>query len=450
MTMRQRSTWAKQGDAPQKAAQPRSAATQRTADIYTMNQEHPQPSAIEYENGDPDSWAETPVPGDKMTVKDEYDGDHVKRNELNFGEFRDDTWKHKDSDKWHGPGKYDNAKVSAERKAQAAERVARAILRTANDELIESTTLSLMSMPATALVATLKDMDKASPESLPKEAKFKRALACAKLAARTLGDAANEKHVGVLGSIYMGLDDPTLKAILKTIAAARVAQQQEEEQEKSGRTSQEQQEEQEEQGAHTSQQEQEEEQQDQTAQQQQEQQSQQQQMISQQEQAQQEQAQQQEMISQQEEQAHGLCPEDALLLDQMLKAEQGGGMAPPPGDELQALFPAAPAGGAAPMMAATASPLPDISFDEDEAMSEAVSTAAIAGSDLDNLFSDNEEVMAQREIMAAHREQLAREGGYSQAGRTASTKGAKKLGAVQASRTTTVDASLESLWDRPQ
>jgi hypothetical protein len=73
--MRKRSTWT-QTAAPTPGRQ---ATTERRADIYTMNQEHPQPSPVDYENGNPDSWAETPVPGDKMSVNAEYEGDHEIR-----------------------------------------------------------------------------------------------------------------------------------------------------------------------------------------------------------------------------------------------------------------------------------------------------------------------------------------------------------------------------------
>lgn len=407
MTMRQRSTWSKPGETS------RQAATSRTADIYTMNQEHPQPSAVEYENGDPDAWAETPVSGDKMSVNAEYDGDHVKRNELNYGEFRDDTFKHKDSDKWHGPGKYDNAKVSAERKAVAAETLARALLRTANEALVEETVFDLMSLPAPALAATIERMKSTMPEALPEAQRYKRSLACAKLAARTLGEAANEKNVTALGQIFAGLDDPTLKAILRTVASAKVAQQEEQEQEG--------------QEGHAAQQEQ---------------------------QAQQQEEEQEEgHAAQQEEQAHGLCPEDAALLEQLMPAPAPAApvVAPPAApDDLQALFqmPEAVAP-AVPMMASQAAEMPDISFDDDEAMSEPAAASSVTASGLDDLFSDDPEVQAQREIMAAQQEQHARESGYS-AARTASSKGAKKLGAVRSRGPSTPEQELELLWDRPQ
>ena len=79
--MRTRSTWTNGTETP------RQAATQRHADIYTMNQEHPQPKATDYESGDPDSWAESPTTN--KNVEQEYEGDHVKRNEVGFGEFRE-------------------------------------------------------------------------------------------------------------------------------------------------------------------------------------------------------------------------------------------------------------------------------------------------------------------------------------------------------------------------
>src|SRR5271157_5933691 len=100
--MRERSTWHSDG-----SAIPRQAATQRQADIYKMNQEHPDAKPIDYESGDPDSWAES-LHGSEDWEK-EYEGGHVKRNELNFAEFRDNTFKHKDSDNWHSSkGTYDN------------------------------------------------------------------------------------------------------------------------------------------------------------------------------------------------------------------------------------------------------------------------------------------------------------------------------------------------------
>jgi hypothetical protein len=446
--MRARSTWQSE-----KSETPRQAATSRTADIYTMNQEHPQPSPVDYENGDPDSWAETPVPADKMSVKEEYDGDHVKRNEIGLGEFRDDTYKHKDSDKWNGKGKYDNAKMAAERKAMACERIARATLRTADEKLVEGAAIDLMALPDKSLVAMLKRLDTVSPDSLPEQQKFKRALACTKLAARMLGAAATPETVEKLGSVIMTIDDPTLRSMIKTIAAATTHVAQQDDEQQGGKTSQVkvqgQEQEDEEQAGKTSQvkvQGQEEEQQDQTAQVKVE--------------GQEEQEEEQQEQTSQEDQAHGLSPEEMAMLDSMLQEEgcapgaaappAAGAAAPaapaptaPPADDLSALFSgpsAAPA--PMPMMAS------DISFDdgEDEATTAAPVVAA-ASTDLDSLFADDPEVQAQREITAANAEARARESGFG--GRTASTKGAKKLGAVQKPAKASVENVLEGLWDRP-
>ncbi len=61
-------------------------------------------------------------------------------------------------------------------------------------------------------------------------------------------------------------------------------------------------------------------------------------------------------------------------------------------------------------------------------------------SDLRSLF-DTEESLAQRELLAAQR------GTFSN--RTASNKGAKKLGQVQGRKSASIDENLESLWERP-
>lgn len=399
--MRERTTWTKKNTETS-----RQAATSRRADIYTMNQEHPQPSPTDYENGSPDSWAETPVPGDKMSVKEEYDGDHVKRNEIGMGEFRDDTYKHKDSDKWNDGKKYDNSKVAAERKAQAAEKVARHLLRTANDELVVAAAIDLMTLPDQVLVATLKRMEACSPDALPQQARLKRALACTKLAARTLADGATEETVEKLASIFMTIDDPTLKSIIRTVASVKVAQQDPSEDEKV-KTSQEEAPGQEEVPAAT---------------------------------------------AQMADQAHGLTPEETAMLDGMLDtcppcAPAGVPAAAPaavvietpaPQDDLTALFDVPVV---APVMASATDS--DISFDDEEGDAHVASDES-----LDSLFADDPEVVAQRQIASANREQIAREGGFTSVSRTAST-GARKLGRVSATKTQSADVALEAIWDRP-
>jgi hypothetical protein len=488
--MRTRSTWQGNG-----AATSRQAATQRQADIYKMNQEHPDPKPTDYESGDPDSWAESwHGYGD---VEAEYEGGHVKRNELNFAEFRDNTFKHKDSDNWHsGKGTYDNVKpdgtgtfsgntsgksqgekagrtyeaagrpataadprAMAEQKAKAVERITRAMLRTSNDKIVEEVAMGFMGMPDRVVVSTLRALDAVSPDALTPENKTRRAMACTKLAALLIGESAADRALEQLASTIMTIDDPTLKSVLKQVAAARVAQQQEEEEEQQqGKTSQQQQQ----QGQ---QQQSQQEQQGQQQQRGQQQQQGQQQMMGQQEQQAQHpmMGQQQQQGQEQEEQQEmgmphmggDLPPAELQMLDQMLKEEMGQ-QGVPAGDDLQALFEAAPAPAApvAPVMATATGAQPDISFDEEDelqATPAGVTAAAVAshGDELDNLFGDNEEVQAQRQIKAAEQEQHAREMGNFSVGRTASVKGAKKIGQVQRGKPASVDQALENLWDRP-
>lgn len=427
--MRQRSTWSQTNSAP------RQAATSRRADPYTMNQDHPQPSVTEYETGNPDTWAETPTKN--QSVEGEYEGDSVKRNEIGMGEFRDDTWKHKDSDKWNDGKKYDNSKMAAERKALAAEKVARCILRTANDKLLEEMAIDLMAMPDKTLVATLRRIEAASPDSLPEQSRLRRALACTKLAARTLGDAASEDQVERLASLYMSVDDPTLRSMIKTVASVRVAEDDSKEDKKDGegqngptKSSSEKKEDEpkkdEEKPAAAASEKKDEEPKEKPA------------------------------------AAASLTAEETEMLKDMLAAPPAMpvapacppaapmGMAPaapmgmpsaPPADDLTAMFdaPAAPAPAGMSMAS-------DITFDEGE--DDGAGDVQVAS--LDDLFADHPEVRAQREIQAAQIGAVAREGGYASA-RTASAAGAKKLGAVTRTATAapTVDQQLEALWDRP-
>lgn len=418
---RQRSTWSEPTETS------RQAATSRRADIYTMNQEHPQPSPVDYESGDPDAWAETPTTN--KNVEQEYEGDAVKRNEVGFGEFRDDTWKHKDADKWNAGGKYDN-KTAAERKARSAERLARALLRTDNQQLIEDQAVALMGMPQKHLSATLRRLNQVSPDALPQEAKYKRALACCKLAARVLPENTTEQFIEKLATTFMTIDDPTLREMLRITAAADSEsdsdettaaapppfEKKEEKEEDEGKAAAEKKDEDEDgpketeagrkmrtpEGPPTG-------------------------------------------MGEPKEEDEGkegceacLQPADAQMLDTMVQQEAG------PAPELTQLFeqPPAPApAGPVPAMP-IASGIPEISFNDEEDESRTASDT----SELDSLFADHPEVQAQREMVAAEQEQQARESAYGSEIRTAST-GAKKLGRVQANKNP--DTELENLWERP-
>lgn len=450
-SQRKRTTWSGSDD-----GNSRSAATSRTADPYSMNQEHPQPGPTDYESGSPDAWAETPTGNE--SVQGEYDGERVKRNEVGLGEFREDTF---GKEREWGDRKYEN-KTAAERKAVAAERVARAILRTDDEKAVGNQALDLMHLPAKSLIATLHRLDKASPDALPKDAKYKRAFACCKLAARVLAFteadiAASPKKAEInqkLAGILMSVDDPTLKAVLGCVASSRAAVAADDEDDKGndeGDTS----------------------------------------------------------VSVIESDkgdrddkgdeagrkaldapsasgttpvggidsamdGHGagidsagvppgttsgidvgdgedcMCPEDMQMLDSMLKQEIGQPVPAAPVGELSELFEGVPAPAApamvVPAMASQGSEI-EITFgDEGEGEGRTASDGDVGV--LDTLFADDPEVQAQREIVSAQQEQRVREGGYAPDSRTASSTGARKLGQIQAGRAN-VDDELGNLWERP-
>lgn len=401
--MRQRTTW---------KANTRSASTQRRADIYTMNQDHPQPSVTDYESGDPDAWAETPAKS--TSVEKEYQGGAVKRDGIGFAEFRDDTWNHAGTRPWGKGGSYDNTKLAAvQRKAVACERVARAILRTDNDKLIEDVATDLMHLPNRALASTLKRMDKVSPAALSDNARYRRALACTKLSAVILGEESDDHTIERLATVFNGLDDPTLKSILH-IVASRVAAGDDEPESK------EEKEEEEEKG----------------------------------EKGKKKEPEKSGDKTGAKEKDASLSKDDLEKLETMIKDAVGDIMpaaapaaAPAAGvDDLQALFgepaPAAPAIAPVPPPAEQPAGF-EISFDDDEEPAPGPAPAPVPGlpavaSDLEGLF-DTDENLAQREIRAA--------AGFPN-GRTAATKGAKKLGQVQATKSSQ-DDELAAIWERP-
>jgi hypothetical protein len=414
---RRRSTWQQP-----KPTSHQAATSRKAEDIYDMNQEHPQPSATEYESGSPDSWAETPTTN--KNVEGDYDGDHVKRNEVGLGELRDDTWSHKDADRWNGGGKYDNQGKLAAKKASLAERIAHATLRTDNKDLVTQQAADLMNLPIKVLAATAERMNKVSPDALDKERKYRRALACCKLSANILGETATEEQVERLAQTIMTIDDPTLKSILKISAEVRTAEcncppgectcddktagelkppmgEGEEESE--------------------------------------------------------------------EETAAAKCmgADDEKKLEEMLpeQREETGCLvpvAPAPAPALTEMFEEAPAP-AAPVMSppvpagpvapATATDSPEITFDDesDITFDEPEEPSAMTATDqqeLSALFDDDEEVQAQRQIQASEQEQKARElGNYGPhpAARTASD-GAKKLGAVTRTASNKDEDELAALW----
>lgn len=215
--MRERTTWQGNG----RMATSTRRAAEEGQDIYSMNYDgpRPQPKATDYENGSPDSWNETPVSADKMSVNAEYEGGHVKRNAIGLGEFRDDTHKRP---KW-GEQKYDNARLSSERKATAAHRLASALLRTEDRAALRRVATGFMGLSDGAIVTALRAVEATQPSALSDESRFKRALACTKIAARMLGDEADEPVVERLARAMYNIDDPTLKSIVSIVATAQLA-----------------------------------------------------------------------------------------------------------------------------------------------------------------------------------------------------------------------------------
>ncbi len=442
--MRERSTWKEKN---------RVATTSRRAeDIYSMNVKRPdQPTPDQYMAADagPDSWAETPADYEKSLIKQDYDAKgHVKRNVVGFAEFQAPTF---DRPAW-GDHKYDNHKFASQQKAVASHRLATSLLRTENKELVRKVAVGFMALPDAALNNALKAVADTQPAAMSDDARFKRAYACTKLAASMLTEEADEPTVERLARAIYQIDDPTLKKIIRVVATARVAESKTETPKEGSKTTaggsksakgdaskhapasheasktsgagkhhaEEKWGEEEEGsessvgGSHGT-----------------------------------------GHMSEEEEGSGSVSETDAML------AEMMGG----PGSKSQApAAPMAPAGGSAsegsasegsasvggpapvmpavaPAMAKEAS-VPGISFD-DETETMKVSTTA-----LEALFSDDPEVKAHRDIMAAQREQLQRVAGYS-VERTASTKGAKKLGSVRAAKEEAPENVLTSLWDRP-
>lgn len=428
---RWRSTWSDSANPVR-----REAATVRTADPYTMNQERTHKSPVEYEIGDPDAWAETP--SDDSHIKQEYEGDHVKRNEIGLGEFRADTF----ADKPWGKGKYAAvARQAAEQKAHAAERLARALLRSSDEKLVEAQAVDLMSMPAPVLASSLRRVDQASPDALPKDVKFRRALACCKLAARLLPTGTKEEHVERIATSFMRADDSILKSVLSTVKVALEEEKEEEKEEKTAAAPKEEEKgESEEHEKSESKKDEEEEHagkkddadKEHTA-----------------KESKKEESEEGESEESEEECEDGCFTEaDRAMLTEMLAKLSGGEAeaeeAPEgePSADLTDLFGSpeeAQEAPEAPQMPTMASSMPEISFDEEED-----TRTASNGADLKDLFADDPEVQAHREIKASEREQVLRETGFA---RMASS-GAKKVGNVKVAKADQGPA-LENLWERP-
>jgi hypothetical protein len=137
--MRERSTW-NRTEVQKKAAQI------KKADIYTMNQDHPQPAFDKYVTGDPSDFAEDVHSPNEW--EQEYSGDEVKRDEIGMPEFRSDTFKHSEKTA---------SKEVLLKKADLCVAVATLMLsgkKIASATAIEDQAVALMYVPDQELIAT--------------------------------------------------------------------------------------------------------------------------------------------------------------------------------------------------------------------------------------------------------------------------------------------------------
>jgi len=138
--MRERSTWNCQ------EVQTKFAAL-KTADPYTMNQEHPQPPWDKYVSGDPSAFAEDVH--SPNTWETEYKDDQTARDEIGMPQVRPDTFNHTEKTA---------SKEVLLKKADLCIAVAQLMLKQASTEAIEDQAVALMHLPDQELINTHKRM----------------------------------------------------------------------------------------------------------------------------------------------------------------------------------------------------------------------------------------------------------------------------------------------------
>ena len=132
---RERTTWNRSEIA-------KAANLKVAADIYDMNQDHPQPKPDAYVIGGPSEFAEDVSPSN---WESEYSGGQVKRNEIGMPEFRSETFNH--------PEKTASEEVLT-KKAALCVAISRSILsKTASESLIEDQALDLMNLPDSSVMS---------------------------------------------------------------------------------------------------------------------------------------------------------------------------------------------------------------------------------------------------------------------------------------------------------
>lgn len=142
----------------------------KTADPFTMNQDHSQPGHDDYVIGDPSAFAED-------VHRDLPDDEALGRNEIGQPNMSEWNLNHKDVDEWNSGDAYDNGDTFAggdkkrqssmqrdaardvyarlEKKAFQCVKIASAILPGAPEALVEEQAFDLMALPDEAVIATV-------------------------------------------------------------------------------------------------------------------------------------------------------------------------------------------------------------------------------------------------------------------------------------------------------
>jgi hypothetical protein len=195
--MRERTTWNRT------EILSRTAATNRQADPYTMNQTHTQPAADAYVTGDPSSFAEDVAPN---TWAPEYSGGQVRRNEIGMPEMRPETFTHKEKTAGLDEAlliKKADLCVSLARQMLANRKFANAV---AAEAAVEEQSIALMDLPDANLIETFSrlagDQAEQEPEQqAQQEAKQANEAALLPLAQQAAQQVASGDQAGAQATI---------------------------------------------------------------------------------------------------------------------------------------------------------------------------------------------------------------------------------------------------------
>jgi hypothetical protein len=198
--MRVRTTWNMNEILTRTAAAGPTAAMNRTADPYAMNQDHKQPDADKYLTGDPSAFAEDITTPDNWKV--EYSGGAMKRDEIGLAEVRPDTFNHPEK----------TAAMNQQailKKADLTVRIARRMFgANAPDALIEEQAGSLMHLPDQDVIATYTRLAGEMPPQFKDNAEKKK-----EEAAQAQGEAQEQAKQAALRGDKVALDAAIAKLV---------------------------------------------------------------------------------------------------------------------------------------------------------------------------------------------------------------------------------------------